>query len=105
MLDLSEIASRFYPTEEARIHKMQALKGEMGSFYAIMKEIVEELWIRDIRFCIFEMLPYADPPRIHAGMVVCCANASSEIVTDKMRRNVADKISMLTKYKEVKWEI
>jgi len=70
-----------------------------------MKEIVEELWVKDIRFCVFEMLPEADPPRLHVGMTICCDKASKARVTDEMRADVASKISTLTKYKEIRWEI
>ncbi len=104
---LVSATKRYYTSESERRSLQDSLKSEMGPFYLAMKQIIENLWIRDIRFAVFYMEPQRNPPKIHVGMSVCCGKQRmrDEIVTDDLRKEVAIQITGLTKYKDVYWAL
>jgi hypothetical protein len=104
--DLYPITQKFYPTEEDRQRKFNKLSGEMTDFYDVMSNIINNLYLNDIKFVVFDMQPNENPPRIHVGMTMCCEKkAMGHKVSNELRCKVTEQIKSLTRYKDVKWEI
>lgn len=105
--ELAAATKKYYRSEEDRLRLQESLKSEMPPFYFAMKKIIDDLWMKDIRFAVFNMEPNRNPPKIHVGMTVCCGKQrlKEEIITDELRREVAAKIQGLTKYKDVHWAL
>lgn len=105
--ELASATKKYYRSEAERLRLQESLKDEMPPFYLAMRQIIDRLWAKDIRFAVFNMEPDRNPPKIHVGMTVCCSKQrlKEEIITDELRREIAAQISGLTKYKEVYWAL
>jgi hypothetical protein len=105
--EFAEVARQFSPNEEASKLKQRALSHEIGPVADAIFNIVNELYLKGIRFAVFDMEPDKIPPRIHVGMTMCCEKKKfkDKMITPELRQDIAARIIGQTKYKDVKWAI
>jgi len=105
--EFADVARKFYPDEATRQRKQRNLRNEIAPVAVAIKDIVEDLYLKDIRFAVFDMKPNTNPPRIHVGITMCCEKKKlgKDLITLQLRQEIADQIIGQTKFKDVKWEL
>jgi len=107
--ELAEVTKKFYTTESQRKKLQKQNRGQIVDLYKALGALIQDLYLKEVRFFIFHVALEAKPPTIHVGLTVCCeakrAGKREQLVTPDLRRYMEHMIKTTSRYKKVVWEM